>query len=275
MIRLLETARTARSGQCRRPSVEAVRRCTGNPAGRRTLQKLPATPPHSGRARRRLVKSFMNPCAASASLTASAAGLPQSGVFASPRHATCRRLLTTEKDSRPRLESVNFWSSVARPRFPSGSWQTWSDAEGRDIPGQRRCRNRGAAGYGCRKRTHVREACGGAIRPGGVGIHCSHGHSGRSVGWLRFPLSVVLRLPGGHPSFRSPLSRGPGLLAALTTRDVGFVRMPAPAGRTASATRRRSPVVNRAVPTPANSVGTSGGWMGRTRTGPRTRLRRP
>lgn len=107
------------------------------------------------------------------------------------------------------------------------------------------------------------------------GIQSSHGHSGRSVGRFRFLSSVVQRLPGGHPSRRSPLSRGPGLLAALTTRDVGFGRMPAPAGRTAPATRRRSPVVNRAVPTPAIPAGTSGGWMGRTRTGPRTRLRRP
>ena len=191
------------------------------------------------------------------------------------RHATCTWNRPVEKDSRSCRESVDFLASAAKPRFPHGARWTRTNIGVRAFP-ERRCGwNRGAVGYGCRKRTHVREACGGAIRFGGVGIHCSHGHSGRSVGRLRFPPSVVLRLPGGHPSLRSPLSRGPGLLAALTTRDVGFVRMPAPAGRTASATRRRSPVVTRAVPTPAKSVGTSGGWMGRTRTGPRTRLRRP
>lgn len=114
-----------------------------------------------------------------------------------------------------------------------------------------------------------------ALPPLSAGTHSSHGHFGLSVGRFRFLSVVVQRLPGGRSSHRSPFSSGPGLLAALTTRDVGFVRMPAPAGRTASATRRRSPVVNRAVPIPAHSVGTSGGWMGRTRTGQRTRLRRP
>jgi hypothetical protein len=62
--------------------------------------------------------------------------------------------------------------------------------------------------------------------------------------------------------------------AALTPSTVGFVRMPAPAGRTAQATRRRSPVVNRATSRPEQSVGSSDGWGERTRPGPRTRLRR-
>ena len=198
-----------------------------------------------------------------------------SAVCRSHRHAACVRILTVEKNSRSTFESVNFRGSFAKPRFFRETRQRRAMA---GTCGCRTCRhgwNRGAAGYGCRKRTHVREACGDTIRPGGVGTKSSHGHFGRSVGRFRLPPPVVHRLPGGRSSCRSPLSRGPGLLAALTTRDVGFVRMPAPAGRTATATRRRSPVVNRAVPMPATTAGTSGGWMGRTRTGPRTRLRRP
>jgi hypothetical protein len=62
--------------------------------------------------------------------------------------------------------------------------------------------------------------------------------------------------------------------AALTPSTVGFVRMPAPAGRTAQATRRRSPVVNRATSYPEQSIGLSDGWKRRTRPGSRTRLRR-
>jgi hypothetical protein len=65
------------------------------------------------------------------------------------------------------------------------------------------------------------------------------------------------------------------LPAALThTHHVGFVRMPAPAGRTVQATRLCSPVVTRATSFPEPSVGTSRGWRRRTRPGPRTRLRR-
>ena len=204
-----------------------------------------------------------------------AAGMKGSEYFSAHRHATCIRTVRIEKDSRTIPESVNSRVSVAKPRLPTETRSRRSGGGGRARCTSRRGWNQGAAGYGCRKRTHVREACGGTIRFRGVGIIFSHGHPGRSVGRFRSSLPVVQRLPGGYPSLRSPFSRGPGLLAALTTRDVGFVRMPAPAGRTASATRRRSPVVNRAVPIPATTVGTSGGWMGRTRTGPRTRLRRP
>lgn len=188
-------------------------------------------------------------------------------------HTTCSGIVTTEKVSRSPRHSVNFPVTFAKPRFPSDARWLRTGGVGREGHVRHHRWNQGAAGYGCRKRTHVREACGGAIRPGGVGIHCSHGHSGRSVGRFRILLSVVQRLPGGRPSLRSHLSRGPGLLAALTTRDVGFGRMPAPAGRTALATRRRSPVVTRAAFRPAPPAGTSGGWRRRTRPDPRTRLR--
>jgi len=189
------------------------------------------------------------------------------------RHTTCCEIVTAEKVSRSRRQSVNFPVTFAKSHFPRDVRWLRTDGVERAPHARHHRWNQGAAGYGCRKRTHVREACGDTIRPGGVGIHCSHGHSGRSVGRFRLLPSVVQRLPGGHPSLRSPLSRGPGLLAALTTRDVGFVRMPAPAGRTALATRRRSPVVTRAASRPAHPVGTSGGWQRRTRPDPRTRLR--
>jgi len=239
-----------------------------------SLQKLPACPPHLGRSRRLVVNFSMSAASEPHSDPVHAAGSPGWMDSQAFRHGTCSRIFGVEKPSQPLPGRVEFAPSATTMRLLRELQRrpgTVSDACHPSPCG----RNRGAAGYGCRKRTHVREACGGAIRPGGEGIHSSHGHFGLSVGRSWSSFLVVQRLPGGRLSCRSPLSRGPGLLAALTTRDVGFVRMPAPAGRTAPATRRRSPVVNRAVPTPAIPAGTSGGWMGRTRLGPRTRLRRP
>jgi hypothetical protein len=125
-------------------------------------------------------------------------------------------------------------------------------------------------------------ACGGSNRPGGVGIHPSHGHPGRSIGSRNLSLLVVNRpsrseglAAADSGLFRRHLSSGSELPAALThTHHVGFVRMPAPAGRTVQATRLRSPVVNRATSFPDQSVGLSRGWKRRTRPGSRTRLRR-
>lgn len=237
--------------------------------------KTPSRSSHLVRPHRRIVVSSMTAAPGFVRLLRHAAEMTGCPLLHPPRHGTCNRIVTVEKNSRPMPESVNSSVSVAKPRLGSDARLGRSDIGGRARRTSRCDWHRGAAEDGCRKRTHVREACGGAIRFRGVGINLSHGHPGRSVGRFRSSSFVVQRLPDGHPSLRSPIFRGPGLLAALTTRDVGFVRMPAPAGRTASATRRRSPVVNRAVPIPATTVGTSGGWMGRTRTGPRTRLRRP
>jgi hypothetical protein len=142
--------------------------------------------------------------------------------------------------------------------------------------GRRRGRDLGAARDGYRKRTRVRVACGGAIRPRGVGTHASHGHFGRSVVGSRCFPPVVLRSERRREPCVRHLSRGPGLpAAALTTfRHFGFVRLSALADRTVRATRLAGPVVNRAASLPAPTVGSSRGWRRRTRPGPRTRLRR-
>jgi len=239
-----------------------------------SLQKIPACPPHLGRLRRLVVNFSMIAVREFQPDPVCAADSAGQMDYAGFRHGTCTFDQDVEKPSQPLPERVDFGLPFSTVQPSRGLQRRPGTMPGVFHPPPYGWK-RGAVGYGCRKRTHVREACGGAIRPGGEGIHSSHGHFGLSVGRFRSPSFVVQRLPGGHPSCRSPFSRGPGLLAALTTRDVGFVRMPAPAGRTATATRRRSPVVNRAVPTPANPAGTSGGWMGRTRTGPRTRLRGP
>lgn len=239
-----------------------------------SLQKIPAFPPYLGRLRRSVVNFSMSAVRETHPDPVHAAGSAGRMDSAGFRHGTCIVDQEVEKPSQPLPECVDLVLPVAMLQPRQGLQRRPGTMSGASHPPSDGWK-RGAVGYGCRKRTHVREACGGAIRPGGEGIHSSHGHFGLSVGRFRSPSFVVQRLPGGRPSCRSPFSRGPGLLAALTTRDVGFVRMPAPAGRTATATRRRSPVVNRAVPTPANPAGTSGGWMGRTRTGPRTRLRGP
>jgi hypothetical protein len=190
------------------------------------------------------------------------------------RHATCLVPSRHRERSQTRAGSVNSdgrsAKTVAGDR--GGSW--WRCAADRTGSVRQHGWNHGAAGYGYRKRTRVRVACGGAIRPRGVGILLSHGHFGRLVVG-RFSSPVVLEptregsLRRGHPS------RGARLpAAALTTSPVGFVRMSASADRAARATRPSSAVVTRAAPVPAPSVGMSGGWRERTRPDPRTRLRR-
>jgi hypothetical protein len=61
--------------------------------------------------------------------------------------------------------------------------------------------------------------------------------------------------------------------AALTGSKNGSVRMPAQAGRTASATRPRSPVVTRVTSVPGTTAGMSCGWRWHTTPGPRSRQR--
>ena len=194
------------------------------------------------------------------------------------RHGTCTHRNSVEHVSRSRGESVDFFHRPAKPKTGQvGGFQTgitsWPSLAATGCGWQR-----GAVGCGHCKRTRVREACGGAIRPSGGGIHSSHGHFGRSIaghGFRQFrePGFCVVKEPARDDRGRH-FSRGAGVPAAALTRPTnGFVRMSAPADRTAPATRRRSPVVNRAASMPAASAGASRGWRRRTRPGPRTRLR--
>ena len=191
------------------------------------------------------------------------------------RHATCFRWHAVEKVSRPPNGRVDFFLRACGPAT-SNRGRLAARGVGAAMSVRRRSRNRGAARNGHRKRTRVRVACGDAIRLRGVGTHSSHGHPGRSVVGSRFSLPfVILRSDRRQEPRGRHLPRGPGLPAAALTSSphVGLVRMPAPAGRTASATRRRSPVVNRATSLPAPTAGSSRGCRRRTRPDQRTRLR--
>jgi hypothetical protein len=202
---------------------------------------------------------------------------PRTGfsVSAPDRHATCMWIGVVEKVSGPPAGRVDFIHRTVRTAA-SDRGQTAVRGVGDASSGRQRRWNLGAVRNGHRKRTRVRVACGDAIRPRGVGTHSSHGHLGRSVVGSRFSLPpVVLSSERRREPRGRHLARGPGLPAATLTPSppVGFVRMPAPAGRTASATRRRSPAVNRVTFLPAPTVGLSRGCRRRTRPDPRTRLR--
>lgn len=114
--------------------------------------------------------------------------------------------------------------------------------------------NLGAARYGHRKRTCVRVAHGGAERPSGEGNHSTHGHSGRFVvRWENLPPAVFS--PDCEDLLRQRhLSRGSGLLAALTASaavsppiGIGPHRMSRLEKGAPQATRPPGPVVIRAA----------------------------
>lgn len=217
------------------------------------------------------------------------AGTPWFAAFAAKidavrpvRHDTCLPDRVSEKVSFPTTGSVNSFHRSAKVVTFTRHELRGRAGDARAQDGRSRCRIQGAARNGNRKRTRVRVACGGSNRPRGVGIHPSHGHPGRSIG-SRFLSPLVVNRPSppeGRAAadsgpIRRHLSSGSGLPAALThTHHVGFVRMPAPAGRTVPTTRLHSPVVNRATSHPDQSVGMSRGWKRRTRPDSRTRLRR-
>ena len=189
------------------------------------------------------------------------------------RHTTCFCFEASKNHSQSLAESVNSGNRTAKMVMGNRGLSFRRGSVDRACSGRCCCWNHGAARNGYRKRTRVRVACGVTIRPCGVGIFSSHGHFGRLVvGGHLFP--IVLEPVREESLRRGHLFRGTGLpTAALTTSFVGFVPMPAKAGRTVQATRRRSAVVNRATSIPEQSVGVSGGWKRRTRPDPRMRLR--
>lgn len=191
------------------------------------------------------------------------------------RHAECLPSACMEKDSHPVSGRVDFSYRPAKHAAFDRGWPTGRRGRGIAMSDHGRGWDQGAARDGYRKRTRVRVACGGAIRPRGVGTHASHGHFGRSVVGSSFFPPVVLRSERRRQPCGRHLARGSRLsAAALTTpRHPGLMWTSAPADRIAQATRPGSPVVNRATSVPAPTVGTSRGWRRRTRPDPRKRLR--
>ena len=169
------------------------------------------------------------------------------------RHATCMRPVFLEKNSHSTIESVDFFASqgramfvvqyggIDRPRRSAGRLHVVRSTDGDS------CRNRSAARNGNRKRTRVRVACGGDIRPRGLGHQPIHGHLGLSVvGRESFP--PVVHLPACECRVRQRhFSRGPGLLAALTARDTSVVWMSAREHQAIRATRPDGLAIRRAA----------------------------
>jgi len=142
------------------------------------------------------------------------------------RHATCMPPVFLEKDSHLLHESVDF--SEHRAKAVQGNQKSLAAGSrliaARCTAGQQSGWNHGAARNGNRKRTRVRVACGGGIRPRGLGHQPIHGHFGLSV-VDRETLSPVVHLPACELRVRQRhFSRGPGLLAALTPRDLCLAR---------------------------------------------------
>ncbi len=145
------------------------------------------------------------------------------------RHATCMTPVFLEKDSHSLHESVDFChrrAKVAQGKQKSlaaGSRRTAN----RCTTGRRSGWNHSAVRNGNRKRTRVRVACGGGIRPRGLGHQPIHGHFGLSVVG-RESFSPVVHLPACELRVRQRhFSRGPGLLAALTARTTSVARLSA------------------------------------------------
>ena len=152
------------------------------------------------------------------------------------RHEKCIPSVFLEKDSHSLHESVDF--SKRRAKVVRGEQQSRTTRS--RLPAIRRRVglqsgwNHGAARNGNRKRTRVRVACGGGIRPRGLGHQPIHGHFGLSVVGREISFPVVhqpaceLRVRQRH------FSRGPGLLAALTSRPNGLASRDTPPARTSA-----------------------------------------
>ena len=140
------------------------------------------------------------------------------------RHATCMSAVFVEKDSHSLHESVDFCRLSAKvvsgSRRIRDSLATRSRLPvGRPAAGRQASWNHGAARNGNRKRTRVRVACGGGIRPRGLGHQPIHGHFGLSVVGRGIMPPVVYQPACEFRIRQRHFSRGPGLLAALTFCD--------------------------------------------------------
>lgn len=179
------------------------------------------------------------------------------------RHATCIAANFLDGNSQSPSESVDCRGPVAKTVDSHGSGCCGCHRDARVGLSRRQggvggwltiAWNLGAARYGHRERTCVRVAHGGAERPSGEGNHSTHGHSGRFVvRWENLPPAVFS--PDCEDLLRQRhLSRGSGLLAALTASaavsppiGIGPHRMSRPGKGAPQATRPLGPVVIRAA----------------------------
>ena len=196
------------------------------------------------------------------------------------RHATCMPPVFLEKDSHWCRECVHWsdrWVETAISGRNRPSVSNRRAADRRDS-GRHAGRIQGAARNGNRKRTRVRVACGGGIRPRGLGHQPIHGHFGLSVVG-RETLSPVVHQPACERCVRQRhLSRGPGLLAALTSRDIVFARTsaserPSALHQTGWATRPVGCTVTRAATLLQSFPERPVAGRGAHHPSPRTRLR--
>ena len=150
-------------------------------------------------------------------------------IWTRDRHATCMPSVFLEKDSHSLHESVNFCHRRAKVvRGKQKSLAAGSRRAAKRCTTERRSGwNHGAVRNGNRKRTRVRVACGGGIRPRGLGHQPIHGHFGLSVVGREI-LSPIVHQPGCELRVRQRhFSCGPGLLAALTARTTSIARLSA------------------------------------------------
>jgi len=247
------------------------------------LQKLPACQSSTRRFARRVVSSsmhdFRGPRQHSGRTRTIARSRAGDAGFSAIRHVTCFSAVFLEKDSHWCRECVHWsdrWVETAISGRNRPSVSNRRAADRRDS-GRHAGRIQGAARNGNRKRTRVRVACGGGIRPRGLGHQPIHGHFGLSVvDRETFPL-VVLQpaldlIPRGISGQRR-FSRGTGLPAALIR---GTPRRARHSAHLQSDCPGDAPVRLLLDPCrlcPPAPSGTSGGRKRRTPPGPRTRLR--
>ena len=208
------------------------------------------------------------------------------GGLSAARHGSCVAAVFLEKDSHSPRESLNFFlcrTRVVRERATLGSDFVLQGVRGRKVA-RTTGWNQGAARSGNRKRTRVRVACGGSIRPRGLGRQPIHGHLGLSVVGGEISSPVVLQPACELRVRQRHFSRGPGLLAALKRgfRSVacGACVSARSAPRTAAgeqwaagATRPGGCNVIRAASLPTCPPERPAAGRGAQPTGPRTRLR--
>ena len=202
--------------------------------------------------------------------------------FSPPRHGSCLPSVFLKKDSHSTLESVDFFEH----RVAAGGEHRTFAAVASRWAGRRRHVERtvgwiqGAARSGNRKRTRVRVACGGGIRPRGLGRQPIHGHLGLSVVGGELISPVVLQPACELRVRQRHFSRGPGLLAALKHGTPFAPHGHVPAARTAArehrivrATRPGGFIVIRAASLLICPPERPAAGRGAHPTGPRTRLR--